>query len=276
MQTQARSFEILNPKVNNGDTVVVRIEPQWQGPQVCISAFGKHYIPNGYGYVFMGVNLFAKGREQIFLVECGRGVRLDSYLDEIIISEKVFEKTRNSRPGCDGVINSAKEIKNSFSEINMSLPDLTSGEAYIDPTNLKRDIIDPYGFIYRNTPNCPHFGVDLRMRVGTPVKAVNKGIIALVARFRLEGNMIILNHGAGIFSVYMHLSKMIAKEGQVVERGQVIGFSGRTGAGVKEAHLHFNMMDNGKYKDYYNYVDPSNFIDTVNEIVIALAMGALK
>lgn len=261
--SNAQTFTILNPKVSQGDVVIVRIAPQWQGSLVCVSALNKHYQPNLYGYVYIGIGLHVKpGREGVLLVECGRGVRLSSDYGEIVVSGKVFPKTRIAAPWRGSKTRTSSQVNaiaRVFNERNMSLPDLTNGKKYSDPMNTTRDIVDPYGFIYSNNPTLPHNGVDIRMAVGTSIKAVNRGIVALVARnFRAEGNMIILNHGTGIFSVYMHLSKINVKEGEVVVGGQVVGLSGKTGAGVREPHLHFNISIHG------SYIDPLNFIDLIN------------
>src|SRR3989344_7792556 len=92
--------------------------------------------------------------------------------------------------------------------------------------------------------------------------AVNSGRVILVAKkFRQEGNMVIVNHGLGIFSVYMHLSKFNVKEGDVVGRGQLVAWSGHTGAGVREPHLHFGV------KIHDSYVDSLRFIEIVNSVL---------
>lgn len=265
---QARSFEIMNPQVQPGDVVVIRIEPQWRGPIECLAAFGQHYSPNSYGYVFIGVPLGAKlGKEQVFRLECDRGVRLDSYVDEIIIREKTFPKTRGIRLGKPSEMpcreSQLQTVKDVYHPLSRSLPDLTEAMTYIDPTPLDRhrEVIDYYGFIYSNNPVFPHCGVDLRLPVRTSIMAVNKGIVVLTGKFRAEGNMVILNHGLGIFSVYMHLSRVYVKNGQVVDKGRVIGLSGRAGVGVREPHLHLSI------RIHDNYVDPLNFIDTVNRVL---------
>ena len=95
---QAKSFEILNQRVEQGDTVIIRIFPQWQGSMVCVLAFDKQYVPNKYGYVFIGIDVNTEptgtqerpNKYQAYLVECGRGVRLDWYYDEIEVLKKDF------------------------------------------------------------------------------------------------------------------------------------------------------------------------------------------
>ena len=75
--------------------------------------------------------------------------------------------------------------------------------------------------------------------------------------------MVILSHGLGIFSVYMHLSKFEVKLGETVKRGQLVALTGRTGTGINrgDEHLHFSI----KIRDAY--VDPLEFIDIANEVL---------
>lgn len=279
---QAQVLQVLNPKVEQGDTVVIRINPQWQGQFVCVAAFSQQHVPNANGYVFIGVamNTEPTGTKKqpikyaVTLVECGRGVQLGTPYQEIEVLKKDFAKTRiasgrrSNRPrkGLE-----AKAISSAFSIVNTSSPDLTEGlvfnypMVYHDPLSaigeiiMTGEVIDPFGFIYRNNSKLGHYGIDFRMPVGTPVYSTNKGRVVLVARdFSKEGNMIIINHGHGIFAVYMHLSRMDVREGDMVGWGQKVGLSGESGAGVREPHLHFNIKVNGIY------VDPLIFIDTVN------------
>ncbi len=272
--TQTKSFEILNSKAEQGDTVVVRINPQWQGPMVCISAFSKQYVPNNRGYVAIGVDVYTKPTSKkpnsrgypVYLIECGRGVRLDYlFYSEIFVLEKNFSKTRLAGKGRSSRHRKGPEknaINNAFSINRFVQTDVTDGSSYTDPLK-GRDVIDSFGLIYRDNKKLPHFGVDLRTPIGTPVRATNWGQVVLVAvNFSKEGNMVIINHGLGIFSVYMHLSHIDdLRNGEIVEQGQMIGFSGATGAGVREPHLHFSIKIHG------SYVDPLKFIETVNSLV---------
>jgi murein DD-endopeptidase MepM/ murein hydrolase activator NlpD len=83
-----------------------------------------------------------------------------------------------------------------------------------------------------------HMGVDLAGAVGTPVRASNRGIVALVGDFFAAGNAVYLDHGSGLVTAYYHLSAADVEEGQVVERGEVIGRVGATGR-VTGPHLHW-------------------------------------
>ncbi len=81
-------------------------------------------------------------------------------------------------------------------------------------------------------------GVDLDGETGDEVSVANDGVVALVGDFFYSGNVIYVNHGAGVITGYSHLSRTAVAEGDRVLRGQVIGFVGQTGR-VTGPHLHW-------------------------------------
>jgi len=83
-----------------------------------------------------------------------------------------------------------------------------------------------------------HLGVDFRGAVGEPVRAANRGVVALVDNFFLAGNVVYIDHGGGVVTSYFHLSKTLVSVGDIVKRGQVIGLVGNTGR-VTGPHLHW-------------------------------------
>jgi murein DD-endopeptidase MepM/ murein hydrolase activator NlpD len=102
----------------------------------------------------------------------------------------------------------------------------------------------------------PHGGVDLRGKTGTPVKAPAGGRVALVLDTFFGGNTILIDHGLGLVSVYMHLSVVLVKKGQRVHQGQVIGRVGATGR-VTGPHLHFGIVLRGLKIDPLAWVELS-------------------
>jgi murein DD-endopeptidase MepM/ murein hydrolase activator NlpD len=82
-----------------------------------------------------------------------------------------------------------------------------------------------------------HLGTDFAGAVGAPVVAANRGIVRIVDRFYFGGNVIYLDHGDGISTAYLHLSRQLVAEGDTVQPGQVIGRVGATGR-VTGPHLH--------------------------------------
>ncbi len=91
---------------------------------------------------------------------------------------------------------------------------------------------------FNGTIQSRHMGTDLSGQTGTPVYAPNRGIVALVGDFYYAGNVVYLDHGAGLVTVYMHLSEVLVAEGDTVVAGQVLGKVGATGR-VTGPHLHW-------------------------------------
>ena len=90
---------------------------------------------------------------------------------------------------------------------------------------------------FNGTITSRHMGTDFAGAVGAPVRAVNRGVVRIVGRFYYGGNVVYVDHGAGLTSAYLHLSRQLVAEGDTVERGQVIGRVGATGR-VTGPHLH--------------------------------------
>ena len=89
-----------------------------------------------------------------------------------------------------------------------------------------------------------HHGVDFRAAPGTPVLASQSGTVVLARELFYEGNCVILDHGEGLFTIYMHFSKFSVKEGDQVQVLQKLGESGATGR-VTGPHLHVSVLWKG-------------------------------
>lgn len=101
-----------------------------------------------------------------------------------------------------------------------------------------------------------HRGLDLRSPMGTPVHAVTPGVVKISKMFRLHGGTIGIDHGQGVTSIYIHLSKLAVPVGAVVKAGDVVGFVGSTGFATGP-HLHWQISVNGVP------VNPSQWIPAV-------------
>jgi murein DD-endopeptidase MepM/ murein hydrolase activator NlpD len=93
-----------------------------------------------------------------------------------------------------------------------------------------------------------HQGLDYAVPQGTPVLAVNRGTVLLAQALYFEGNCVILDHGQGWLTIYMHLSKIEVKPGDPVGRGDRLGLSGGTGRATGP-HLHVAARWQGVYVD---------------------------
>jgi murein DD-endopeptidase MepM/ murein hydrolase activator NlpD len=104
--------------------------------------------------------------------------------------------------------------------------------------------------IYRGEPGAPHGGVDIAGATGTPVFAPADGVVVLAAAspFTLEGNLLMIDHGMGLNSAFLHLSRIDVKRGEVVRQGQPLGAIGMTGRATGP-HLHWGMKWNDERID---------------------------
>lgn len=101
----------------------------------------------------------------------------------------------------------------------------------------------------------PHQGWDIAAPEGTEVKAAENGTVTLAnGPFFYSGNMVILEHGHNLSTIYAHLQKVLVKKGETVKKGQVIGLVGKTGR-VTGPHLHFGASLNGVRFDARNLTE---------------------
>ena len=91
-----------------------------------------------------------------------------------------------------------------------------------------------------------HQGLDYAIPSGTPVAAVNSGTVLLARPLYFEGNCVVLDHGQGLLTLYMHLSEIKVTEGEKIERGQELGLSGGSGRATGP-HLHLAVRWQGIY-----------------------------
>jgi murein DD-endopeptidase MepM/ murein hydrolase activator NlpD len=104
----------------------------------------------------------------------------------------------------------------------------------------------PFGrlSILNGEPRGRHPGVDLQAAEGTPVRAPNAGTVALAAEHYVAGNVVVLDHGAGVVSLFAHLSRIAVRAGSQVSRGDLLGEAGATGR-VTGPHLHWGVRLGG-------------------------------
>ncbi|MBI4248830.1 MAG: M23 family metallopeptidase [Elusimicrobia bacterium] len=108
--------------------------------------------------------------------------------------------------------------------------------------------------VNRNAAWRIHRGQDIAAKAGSPVQAPNAGEIVLTGAFPLQGKLVILNHGQGVSSLYMHLESIAVREGQRVEAGELIGAAGTTGFS-SAPHLHWGLYLHGEA------VDPQTWLE---------------
>lgn len=111
---------------------------------------------------------------------------------------------------------------------------------------------------YNGTPKNPHYGVDVAAPTGTPIVAPADGIVRLAEPdMYFEGGLVFLDHGQGVISIMMHMSRIDVKAGQHVHQGDPIGAVGQTGRATGP-HLHWAMVWRAAH------IDPSLLVPGVS------------
>ena len=100
--------------------------------------------------------------------------------------------------------------------------------------------------VFNGSVQSTHQGLDFRVTTGTPVAAVNSGTVILARPLYFEGNCVVIDHGQGLLTLYLHLSEIRVKEGMPVTKNEIIGLSGGTGRATGP-HLHLALRWQGIY-----------------------------
>lgn len=136
---------------------------------------------------------------------------------------------------------------NIISEIQIAEVQMAQNEAlYISPVNVQTEVLSLFGEV---RTGYIHQGIDLRLPIGTPIYAVADATVIKAAPDSKGvdaggGHIIMLDHGNGVQTWYMHLDAYAVSLGDKVKKGQIIGFSGSSGDSTTP-HLHFEYRVNG-------------------------------
>ena len=139
-------------------------------------------------------------------------------------------------------------------ELNKPKVTYDGGMFQLPLTSYKR-ISDEYGYRMHPTLGVQKFhnGVDFAAPSGTPILAAYGGTVVGAAYNSSMGNYVMINHGDGLYTIYMHASALYVSQGQTVSKGEQIAAVGSTGRSTGP-HLHFSVRVNGEYVNPWNYL----------------------
>jgi len=162
------------------------------------------------------------------------------------IAVKVAKQFTEPNPDQTRQINADKEIKQKT--FASETPEKLWAGPFAAPVSGPTSDVFGTARVFNQEVQSRHLGLDYGVPGGTPVHAVNRGTVILARQLYFEGGFVVIDHGQGLFSLYLHLSDFRVKEGDLVETGQLIALSGGSGRATGP-HLHLAVRWQGVYLD---------------------------
>ena len=194
-----------------------------------------------------GIPLSAKaGEDQAFSIQYTNGVTLNT---KVTIKAKHYpeqhltvKNKRKVNPNADDLKRiSAERIRKNKAKTHWS--DSNPAFDFIWPVEGRTSSTFGLRRFFNEQERNPHNGLDIAASEGTPVKSTSNGTVIETGEFFFSGNMVYIDHGQGIISLYAHLSQINVKPGDKIKQGEIIGAVGQTGR-VTGPHLHFAILAN--------------------------------
>ncbi len=120
-----------------------------------------------------------------------------------------------------------------------------------------------------------HLGIDIASTKHARVKAANDGIVIYADYLGIYGNMIVIDHGQGVFSLYSHLSQITVTPQTEVKKGDILGFTGTTGMAGGD-HLHFSMLIHGIFVNPVQWWDKKWINQHIDQPIADLRLSTIK
>ena len=252
VMTPLPSYAVLEPALVPGGIAIVSVKNYTPDTSITFDNRKTTVFKRGDSwYALAGIPLKAKPGEYQFKIKQQDDSTLVARVD---VKHKKYQEQhltiqnkRKVNPNKDDMERISKErvrkraAKNHWSE---DYPDLD----FIWPVSGEISSIFGLRRFFNEQERNPHNGLDIAAPEGTDIKATADGTVIETGDFFFSGNMVYVDHGQGLISLYAHLSRIDVKPGDVLRRGDVLGAVGQTGR-VTGAHLHFAVMANGVLVD---------------------------
>lgn len=249
-----REFTVhVSPTVKQGQALLIRIEdaarmarsPLSDGYVMLADRKAKFFPQNdGAMEALASVSVFQKpGHYSLSIYGAGNELLKTmpvTILDAHYRTQNVtVSKTTEGLKPLPGELEAVQALKDTVTDVKYW------EEPFISPTPDCEN--SPFGVkrLHNGVPTGDyHKGVDLRSPAGRPIRATNGGRVQIAQMFRLHGGTVGLDHGQGVSSIYIHMSRLNVKPGELVKKGDVIGYVGSTGFATGP-HLHWGMYMSG-------------------------------
>jgi murein DD-endopeptidase MepM/ murein hydrolase activator NlpD len=237
--------EISPKKINPGDAFIIRVTGVEKGLPLSAS-FGKAEIPfgkcdDGCCLAIWAVDIQTKPKAYNVYVAAGKKkIKL-----ELFVKKPKFPELHLSLPDekvfpCPDDLDRVEKENKKLNDIWQTVSEKVWEGKFVPP--LENEISTVFGTkrVMNEKWTSVHRGMDIRGKEGEQVRASNSGKVVLSEGLFYGGNTLVLDHGQGIFSIYMHLSGFSVKTGDIVSKGDAIGLVGSSGRSTGP-HLHFGV-----------------------------------
>lgn len=240
------------PQLGDTLSVMINLDSPSNGSNTQVKYGGKTYPafevdPNQYRALIPTTPLDKHGRKVIQVISNGKERKL-----AVWVKNRKFRIQRITLPpGKSGLRATAHELKRVREFKALQTPRKYWNGSFLRPNRGRVSTLYGVRRYYNGkfAKKYYHRGVDYASASGSPVIAPAAGRVVLVGRvsqgFRVHGNTVGIDHGHGVTSIFIHLSRINVKEGAIVKAGQLIGGVGSTGASTGP-HLHWGLYVNGQ------------------------------
>ena len=201
---------------------------------------------NGHWYALLGLPLDTPTGETTITVSQGDNPRTltlavqgKSYPEQRL----TLKDQRKVEPNPDDIARIERELKITEAVKRRFTETLTPDTALRQPAAGRLSSRFGLRRFYNGLPRSPHAGLDFAAATGSPVKAPADGIVADTGDYFFNGNCVFVDHGQGLITAYMHLSRIDVRAGQSVKKGDLLGAVGATGRATGP-HLHWAVILN--------------------------------
>jgi murein DD-endopeptidase MepM/ murein hydrolase activator NlpD len=218
--------------------------PVLASPEV-IDRTAKLYLqPNGQRFGLLPISV--KDTPGSFSLTFSRSDSAPPQALQVTIRKTIFPSQNVTlSPEIEGLHSTPEEMAllNSFKE------NISDSRSWADPLSppVTGCMTSPFGVkrLHNGKPTGEyHGGVDQRTPEGEPIRAVAAGTVTFAKQFNVLGNAVGIDHGQGLESMYLHMSRLLIAPGATVQRGDILGYAGSTGRSTGP-HLHWVLYVNG-------------------------------
>ena len=249
-QAPAPAIAVAARALRPGEVALVPITTDTPIATLSASVFGRTFVPTRIAPLrwetLIGIDLDTKPGRHTLLVEGKAGDRLLQASKPLVVTTRQFPTRRLTVD--DAFVNppeevvariasEARELEHLWAD---SVPERLWTGRFMAPVPQAANSAFGTRSIFNGQPRSPHGGADFPSPAGTPVRAPAGGRVVLARDLYYTGGTVVIDHGAGVVSLFAHLSRTDVSNGELIETGHGIGLVGATGR-VTGPHLHWSL-----------------------------------